>query len=67
MPSATQFLHITEPLPMKKGGVLPSFTLAYETWGELNADRSNAVLILSGLSPNAHAASSEADPSPGWW
>ena len=67
MPSATKFLHITEPLEMKKGGKLPSFTLAYETWGELNADRSNAVLILSGLSPNAHAASSKEDPSPGWW
>ena len=52
---------------MKKGGVLPSFTLAYETWGELNADRSNAVLILSGLSPSAHAASSKEDPSAGWW
>lgn len=67
MPSATQFLRINEPLVMKKGGKLPSFTLAYETWGELNADRSNAVLIQSGLSPNAHAASSKADPSPGWW
>lgn len=52
---------------MKKGGILPSFTLAYETWGKLNADRSNAVLILSGLSPNAHAASSKEDPTPGWW
>ena len=52
---------------MKKGGTLPSFTLAYETWGTLNAARSNALLILSGLSPNAHAASSEADPTPGWW
>ena len=52
---------------MKKGGVLPSFTLAYETWGELNTDRSNAVLILSGLSPSAHAASSKDDPTPGWW
>ena len=52
---------------MKKGGYLPSFTLAYETWGTLNADRSNAVLILSGLSPSAHAASSELDPTPGWW
>lgn len=52
---------------MKKGGYLPFFTLAYETWGELNKDRSNAVLILSGLSPSAHAASSEQDPSPGWW
>jgi homoserine O-acetyltransferase len=67
MPSATKFLHITEPLEMKKGGKLPSFTLAYETWGEPNADCSNAVLILSGLSPNAHAASSKEDPSPGWW
>src|SRR5210317_1497881 len=67
MPSATRYLNIDEPLHMKKGGYLPSFTLAYETWGELNADRSNAVLILSGLSPSAHAASSEADPSPGWW
>jgi len=67
MTSATKFLHIDEPLTMKKGGVLPSYTLAYETWGELNADRSNAVLILTGLSPSAHATSSKADPSPGWW
>jgi len=67
MPSATKFLHINEPLTLKKGGKLPSFTLAYETWGELNASKSNAALILTGLSPSAHAASSEADPSPGWW
>jgi homoserine O-acetyltransferase len=67
MSSATRFLNIAEPLTMKKGGILPSFTLAYETWGKLNADRSNAVLILSGLSPNAHAASSKEDPTPGWW
>ena len=52
---------------MKKGGRLPSYTLAYETWGKLNAERTNAVLILSGLSPSAHAASSEEDPTPGWW
>jgi homoserine O-acetyltransferase len=67
MSSATQFLHIDEPLAMKKGGLLPSFTLAYETWGTLNKDRSNVVLILSGLSPSAHAASSRKDPTPGWW
>lgn len=67
MPSATRFLHIDEPLLFKKGGILPSYTLAYETWGKLNADASNAILILTGLSPSAHAASSPADPSPGWW
>jgi len=67
MPSATRFLHIDEPLLFKKGGTLPSYTVAYETWGELNADATNAVLILTGLSPNAHVASSPGDPSPGWW
>jgi homoserine O-acetyltransferase len=67
MSSATRFLDIDEPLSMKKGGRLASYTLAYETWGELNAGRSNAVLILSGLSPSAHAASNAEDPSPGWW
>ena len=67
MSPATRFVEINEPLSMKKGGYLPSYTLAYETWGELNAGRTNAVLILSGLSPNAHAASSKEDPAPGWW
>ncbi len=67
MPSATRFLKINEPLTFKRGGSLASYQLAYETWGELNPDASNAVLILTGLSPDAHTASSEADPSEGWW
>ena len=52
---------------MHRAGQIQSPTLAYETWGQLNADKSNAVLIFSGLSPSAHAASSESDMSPGWW
>jgi homoserine O-acetyltransferase len=52
---------------MHRAGHLQSPTMAYETWGELNAARDNAVLIFSGLSPSAHAASSEGDMSPGWW
>ena len=67
MTDATLYMHSDLPLEFKRGGALPEFTIAFETWGELNADRSNAVLILTGLSPNAHAASSEKDPSPGWW
>ena len=48
-------------------GTLESPRLAYETWGALNEARSNAVLLFTGLSPSAHAASSAADPSTGWW
>ena len=48
-------------------GQLDSPTVAYEQWGELNEAASNAVLIFTGLSPSAHAASSPEDPSTGWW
>jgi homoserine O-acetyltransferase len=54
-------------MPMWRGGRLPEVTLAYESWGELNAAANNAILIFTGLSPSAHAASSTEDPSPGWW
>jgi len=55
------------PLAMRRGGVLDGVQIAYETWGVLNATRDNAVLIFTGLSPSAHAASSLDDSSPGWW
>ena len=52
---------------MHRGGTLLSPTIAYETWGKLNHTRDNAVLIFTGMSPSAHAASSPEDPTPGWW
>ena len=52
---------------MHQGGVLTNPTIAYETWGELSEQRDNAVLVFTGLSPSAHAASSPKDPAPGWW
>lgn len=52
---------------MHRAGYLESPTLAYETWGELNAAKNNAVLIFTGLSPSAHATSCAEDPTPGWW
>src|SRR5262249_53645549 len=55
------------PFPFKRGGALTGATLAYETWGTLDANRSNAIFVLTGLSPSAHAASNADDPSPGWW
>jgi homoserine O-acetyltransferase len=54
-------------LQMWRGGRLPEVTLAYETWGELSATADNAIIIFTGLSPSAHAASSAEDPTPGWW
>lgn len=67
IPSGSRFHALTSPFPMKRGGVLHGARVAYETWGTLNAARDNAVLIVTGLSPDAHAASSAADQAPGWW
>jgi homoserine O-acetyltransferase len=58
---------LPSPFAMWRGGALVRAQLAYECWGTLNKDRSNAILLFTGLSPSAHAASSPADPAPGWW
>lgn len=59
--------HCREPLLLDWGGVLQEFDIAYETWGQLNADKSNAVLLHTGLSASSHARSTESNPKPGWW
>ncbi len=57
------------PLIFKSGAVLPRFELAYETYGTLNSDRSNAILICHALSGHHHVAGVYADSpkSAGWW
>jgi len=67
MPDATEYFDLPSPFPMKRGDALTDARLAYETWGTLRAARDNAIFILTGLSPGAHAASNPADPAPGWW
>jgi homoserine O-acetyltransferase len=67
IPSGTQFFALPSPFPMKRGGALHGARVAYETWGTLNAARDNAVLIVTGLSPDAHAAANAGNPEPGWW
>jgi homoserine O-acetyltransferase/O-succinyltransferase len=59
MSVTTQFFYTgsaAEPFLLRDGGELPGATLAYETWGELNADRSNAILLFHALSGSHHAA-----------
>lgn len=58
-----------EPLALASGAVLPSYTLAVETYGTLNAERSNAVLICHALNASHHVAGVYADDprNVGWW
>lgn len=56
---------------MRHGSVLDGATIAYETWGELNVNKDNAILILTGLSADSHAAihdhSHDSHETAGWW
>jgi homoserine O-acetyltransferase len=65
--TAVSYARLPEPFHLWKGGVLHEAQIAYESWGELNRARSNAILLFTGLSPSAHAASSVDSPEPGWW
>lgn len=61
--------HFDTPLSLSSGAILDSYELVYETYGELNADRSNAVLVCHALSGNHHVAGVYADnpKNTGWW
>ena len=52
---------------MHQGGVLRKAILAYETWGELNSDKSNVLMVFTGLSADSHAASHNQEDTDGWW
>jgi homoserine O-acetyltransferase len=64
-----QSMHFSEPLPLQSGAALSDYTLVYETYGALNADCSNAVLVCHALNASHHVAGSyEGKPkSDGWW
>jgi homoserine O-acetyltransferase/O-succinyltransferase len=62
-------LTFDSPLRLQSGQILPQFDLMIETYGKLNRDRNNAVLICHALSGNHHVAGyySRDDKYPGWW
>lgn len=64
-----QTMHFPEVLPLQSGATIRAFDLAYETYGTLNADRSNAVLVCHALNASHHVAGVYAgqDKSEGWW
>jgi homoserine O-acetyltransferase/O-succinyltransferase len=68
-PGHRQFVTFDREFALEAGGTLPSVTVAYETWGELAPDASNAVLVLHALTGDSHATG-PAGPGhrhPGWW
>ncbi|HYD74646.1 homoserine O-succinyltransferase MetX [Ramlibacter sp.] len=64
-----QSMHFSEPLSLRSGATLQDYELAYETYGTLNADRSNAVLVCHALNASHHVAGVYAgkERSEGWW
>ncbi|MBS0609321.1 MAG: homoserine O-acetyltransferase [Comamonadaceae bacterium] len=64
-----QSMHFAEALPLISGAAIRDYTLAYETYGQLNADKSNAVLVCHALNASHHVAGVyEGEPrSEGWW
>ncbi|GAA2539603.1 homoserine O-acetyltransferase [Streptomyces levis] len=68
-PGRRQWYRRERPLALEAGGELPGVRLAFETWGRLAPDRSNAVLVLHALTGDSHVAgpAEPGHPTPGWW
>ena len=66
-----ELIHFDEPLELRSGSVINDYDLMVETYGELNADKSNAILICHALSGDHHAAgyhdTDDEKEKPGWW
>ncbi len=64
-----QSLHFPEPLALQSGASIAGYQLTYETYGQLNADKSNAVLVCHALNASHHVAGvyEGKDKSEGWW
>ena len=56
-----------QPFRLERGGVLPGISIAYETYGQLNPSRDNAVLVCHALSGDSHVARHNESDDPGWW
>ncbi|KAJ3786571.1 Alpha/Beta hydrolase protein [Lentinula aff. detonsa] len=66
-PKSYHVYHDPAPLELTYASPLPSFDVAYETWGTLSPEKDNAILLHTGLSASSHAASTALNPAPGWW
>ncbi|KAK7033178.1 homoserine o-acetyltransferase [Favolaschia claudopus] len=67
-PTSYNVFRSKKPLPLTyHSSSLPTFDVAYETWGTLSPARDNVILLHTGLSASSHAASTSSNPTEGWW
>ncbi len=66
-PVTAQQMHFSDPLPLRSGATLPAYDLRFETYGTLNASRSNAVLVCHALNASHHVAGLDEQGQIGWW
>lgn len=68
-PGRRRWVTLPAPFEVESGAVLPEVRIAYETWGSLNAEGSNAVLVLHALTGDTHVSgpAGPGHPTPGWW
>lgn len=68
-PGRRKWISLPDPHAVESGGTIPDVRVAYETWGELDADGSNAVLILHALTGDSHITgpAGPGHPTAGWW
>ena len=62
-----QSVTFDQTLKLEEGGYLPSVTVAYETYGQLNAARDNAILVCHAISGDSHVARHDDEDDAGWW
>jgi homoserine O-acetyltransferase len=60
-------VELDQPLELERGGRLPAVTVAYESYGQLNATRDNAILVCHAISGDSHVARHNEQDDPGWW
>jgi homoserine O-acetyltransferase len=68
-PGRRRFVSLPGPIELAAGGSLPAVRIAYETWGRLDADAANAVLVLPALTADSHVTGppEPGHPQAGWW
>ncbi|MCP4343894.1 MAG: alpha/beta fold hydrolase, partial [Desulfobulbaceae bacterium] len=65
----TKTQHFASPFQLESGKYLPQITMVYETYGQLNVNKDNVILLCHGLTATAHAAGKSPEPGypDGWW